>query len=446
MVAQAQSYYNRRRDVVSHENFITSVLNLKSSDLLSVDSVTTTDGSLKLRVKLVHKQALCPVCSTPSRIHGYYTRKLMHSTLSNRKCVICYSQRRYICPECGTTFSEANPFIDSSERITYETKINVLKDLKHPEATYATVAQHYNLTPTKVTRIFDKHVDIPRKPLTRVISIDEHYFPNSDREGKYCCLLMDFVTGVILDVLPDRRKTYLDKYFSEIKSSSMNYMANKSELDIVEYISIDMYEPYRDIAAIFFPRALVCADSFHVLKHLTDAFRKVVRRLMRETPDPKLRYLLVKFHHVFDHNKMLDNPPRYNKVWNRFMNYRVIMEILFAAFDELKTAYELKEYYINLNANTKPEDAPKAISEAIGLFESCGISEYEDFYKMLENWRKEIINSFTMVNGRRINNSHIESKNRIVDKLFFNANGFRNFDRARNRILYCLNADDLFKL
>ena len=37
-----------------------------------------------------------------------------------------------------------------------------------------------------VLRLFDKHVDIMRKPLPMVLSMDEHYFPESD---------MDFLTA-----------------------------------------------------------------------------------------------------------------------------------------------------------------------------------------------------------------------------------------------------------
>lgn len=50
-----------------------------------------------------------------------------------------------------------------------------------------------------------------------------------------------------------------------------------------------------------------------------------------------------------------------------------------------------------------------------------------------------------MTNGIRINNSYIESKNRILEKLLYNGNGFNNFKRTRNRILYCLNKNDMYK-
>lgn len=182
---------------MSYENFITKLLNIKPSDLLSVMSSSAKDGSIILKVRLKPKECYCHICNIPGKTHGYYQRKLTHSTLFNRQCIIIYEQRRYKCSECGSTFSERNPFIDTSERVTYETKINVLKDLKQPENTYTSIAQKYNLSATKVTRIFDKHVTIKRKPLPMVLSIDEHYFPSSDYGTKYCCLFMNFQTGVM---------------------------------------------------------------------------------------------------------------------------------------------------------------------------------------------------------------------------------------------------------
>ena len=431
---------------MSYENFITKLLNVKPSEVLSVSTSSKKDGTIIFKVRLKIKDSCCPICNILSKTHGYYKRELTHSTLVNRKCIIVYEQRRFKCPECCSTFSERTPFIDSSEKITYETKINVLNDLKQTESTYTSVTKKYNLSATKVTRIFDKHVNIERKPLPMVLSIDEHYFPNYDYGAKYCCLFMDFQTGIMIDVLHDRKKNCLVDYFSDIKNKSLDIKTLKSELDNVKYISIDMYDTYRDIAHIFFPDAKVCADSFHVLKHLTDAFNKLRVRLLRNTEDQILKYLLVKFRNVFDRNKKIDNEPRYNKRLNKYVNLRNIRNILFDAFSELKIAYELKEYYIRLNAKTTLDEAPNSIDEAIEYFKGCGIDDYEEFYKLLKNWREEIVNSFTLINGRRINNSYMESKNRVVSRLIFNANGFKNFKRTRNRILYCLNTNDTFKI
>ena len=440
--------FNKEVDNMSYEKFITDFLNIKPSELSKISTSTQSDGSIFVKIKLVQKVTSCPFCHNYIKVHDYYDRKLTHSTFSNKKCTIIYSQRRYRCPQCELTFREGNPFIDSSEHITYKTKFNILKELKYPEATYTSVAKRYNVSANKVIRIFEKHVDIPRKKLPAILSIDEHYFPASDYKAKYCCLLMDFSTGIMLDVLPDRKKSYLVNYFSTIKADTFNYVTKTSELDNVRYVSIDMYDVYRDIAKTYFPKAKICADSFHVTEHLTKAFRSVRLNARRSTENPVLKYLLTRFKNVFAHKyqSKLDNEPKYNKKLGQYINYRGIRDLLFESFPVLKTAFELKEYYINLNNKTTIENASDKIDEAIDIFYNCGIEEYSEFHGLLVNWRNEIINSFTVIDETRINNSFMESKNRIVAKLIYNANGFRNFKRTRNRILYCLNWNDSFKL
>lgn len=200
---------------MSLKKFITDILNIPPEKIESISSIDSYDGSITLRIKLIpENDFLCPYCTKAVKIHGYSQRKLIHSTLVNRKCIIFYSQRRYRCDDCDFTFSENNPFINSSENVTIETKINVLRDLKHVTSTYTSVAERFNLSVTKVQRIFDKHVQIERKPLPKILSLDEHYFPESDYDSLYCCLLMDFNDGTLIDILPDRKKEYLISYFS----------------------------------------------------------------------------------------------------------------------------------------------------------------------------------------------------------------------------------------
>lgn len=83
---------------------------------------------------------------------------------------------------------------------------------------------------------------------------------------------MTLATGAMMDVLLDRKKAYLIQYFSMLKHYTFNFKINTNELDNVKYISIDMYENFRDIVRTFFPKERAYTDSFHVLKHLTDNF------------------------------------------------------------------------------------------------------------------------------------------------------------------------------
>lgn len=294
--------------------------------------------------------------------------------------------------------------------------------------------------------IFDSHVQIERKPLPAVLSMDEHYFPQSSYDSLYICILMDFNTGTIIDVLPDRKKDYLAGYFTKIRMNTHNVETGLSELDNVKYVSIDLYNTYKRISKIYFPKAIICADSFHVIEHLTKDFRDIRIKCRKSTEDPDMKYLLTKFKYVFNHDTFLDNEPRYNKRFKKYLNHRDIISMMFNHFPELKTAYELKEMYINFNSSCSKENASENLAVLIDKFAASGIKEYIEFYNMLRNWFIEIVNPFSIYDGRRINNSFIESRNRQIDLLQTNAYGFTNFNRSRNRILYCLNRNDSFKL
>ena len=179
---------------------------------------------------------------------------------------------------------------------------------------------------------------------------------------------------------------------------------------------------------------------------VTAAFRAVRLRCRRNTDDENIQYLLTKFKYVFNHDTNLDNDPKYNKRFKRYMNHRDIQSLLFERFPELKKAYELKENYIHFNETGNIQNAKEQLAELIQKFADSNIKEYDEFYNLLINWNQEIINSFSTINNRRINNSYIESRSNQLERLILNANGFRNFKRTRNRILYCLNKNDTYKI
>lgn len=73
---------------------------------------------------------------------------------------------------------------------------------------------------------------------------------------------MDFKTGTLIDILPDRKKDYLKHYFDTIYNTILNTKTHSSELDNVRYVSIDLYHNYRDISKLYFKHAKICSDPF----------------------------------------------------------------------------------------------------------------------------------------------------------------------------------------
>ena len=434
-------------DTNIRNKFITNILNVDDKDIDSLDCIDDSNGNLTLTIKLLRKESdVCPACDKPGRIHGYNTKKLNHSIFANRKCIIIFKQRRYKCVDCDLTFSESNPFAKRNGKITHETKINVLKDLKRTNVTYNQVAGRYNITATEVQRIFDKHVNIEPHALPKALSIDEHYFPNSDYDGLYMFIMMDFRTGELIDIYPDRKKSYLISKFSAIKNRTYNDKTHTSELSRVKYISMDLNDYYRQVCKLYFPNAIICADEFHVIKNLNDYFDNVRKRCRRNCDSDLYIYLLTKFECVLSVDADLDNIGKYNRKLGRYINYRGIRELIFEAFPDIRIAYELKEDYISFNRTATLNNAEIELEKLIEAFKNCSIKEYKAFSSLLINWEKEIVNSFIVIEGKRINNSFIESRNRQIGSLIYNANGLSNFKRTSNRIMYCINKNDTYSI
>lgn len=326
------------------QDFIMKSLSLTEVNVESCEYLTKNNESFYL-ITLVSRGNVCPECFTYSKkVHSYKDKKIKHSVLLKENLTIIYHQRRYICPKCGRTFVEVNPFASSKSRISQRTVDKTLELLKEYNQTFSSVGRMVNLSPTEVIEIFDKYVRIDRKPLQEVICIDEFYF-SAHSKNKYACMIIGFKNGLLLDILESRKKQYLKKYFRSIPSS---------EREKVKFISMDMYDNYRDVAHEYFPNALCCADSFHVIKKINDELNKIRIRVMNRYANDKKsdEYYLLKKHRkllFIDSLKISDSYYKYNKHFNYSLSQSALLEKMLNIDKNLKAAYELKELYMIFN-------------------------------------------------------------------------------------------------
>jgi transposase len=254
---------------------ITSLIGLKSTDVLTCTQVTKNDVWY-FYVTLVNHGARCQDCGTFStKIKEYRKKEIDHAVLLNKKAKIIYNARRFTCPNCGKTFFEENPFTDPGDFTSQATIKNVLILLKEYNQTFASVARQVNLSKTEVMHIFDEHVQVKRKPLDESICLDEFYFSRKAKK-KFALMILSFSHGNIIDILPSREKHSLHSYFHDIPIEERN---------LVRYVSIDMYDTYRDICRTMFPNALICVDSFHVMKWVSKALDDVRIRILHKYED-----------------------------------------------------------------------------------------------------------------------------------------------------------------
>lgn len=120
---------------------------------------------------------------------------------------------------------------------------------------------------------------------------------------------------------------------------------------------------------------------------------------------------------------------------------------------QIHLGYDLKFTFDQFeDVNYKPDDKEELLENFIKRCNMSGIAEFIEVGKTCENWKKEILNSFAYyerkkkVNNKetivkcRVTSSPIEGMNRYVKQILLLSNGFVNFARFRNIVLYKLNS------
>ena len=110
--------------------------------------------------------------------------------------------------------------------------------------------------------MFDRYVDYVPGPMPDILSFDEKHINKSLTDNTYIFIILDFRKVKIQDIVYSRHKHKLEYYFSRIPIE---------EGQKVKYITMDMWEPYKDVSKRYFKNAKIAIDSFHVIEKVNNA-------------------------------------------------------------------------------------------------------------------------------------------------------------------------------
>ena len=427
----------------------TELLKLVGLNQFDIDSSKTSvhvdmsTNDITIHLYLNSNIRTCPYCkSNQTHVHARITKRIYHPVLSGKNTIIIFHQIKFKCSECGHFFMQFNPIAPTSKNISILGELNLLDCLRKQRKTFKDLSDDYFVPRTSVVRCFDEHVDISPHKLSKVICFDEIYAKKLT-DTKYAFVMYDPISSTIIDVLDARLKNVLVDYFASIPIS---------ERVKVSYVNIDMWETYKNCAELAFPKCTISVDSFHVIKHLNDAMDKVRKHVQNRFVDKKIDdrngyyWLLKTFHYYFTQDF---NNIKYTRKTNSHYSYLWtkddVLAKLLSIDEHLKEAYELKEDYREFNLCGTHEEAPAKLDDFIEKFKKAHYSEFREFGSMLERWKPYIINSFLIVDGKRLSNGPMESLNGRIKRLLYDGYGYSNFRRFRNRLIFTLNKDEPVK-
>ena len=442
------------------------ILSLESHiNILKVEKIKNKEETLNVYVMSSKKKIKCPECMKyTSKIHDRLKpSKVLYLNNSGQKTYLIVTKRRFKCTSCNKRITEDLNLTTNSSNISLKVKQKVLKDFMDADKTIKRISLDNHISEDSTRQIFLKATESFLERifyLPEVISLDEK--ATYTNKGMYSLIINDPIHRVTLDILPNRTKEHLIKYFMQIENRKN-----------VKVVIIDLYETYRQVVKRCFPNAMLVADPFHVVKLIEKALDDIrLRKLKKYAEDKKsTEYNLLKNRvnkslllKSFDETKYekerkqnqekLYEEGRTNKkpnnkyldFWygtikikknNKFIEVTRISRLheILNLDEELYTAYNLKEEFFRIINNVKYEDIKKEIIKFSKQCKESKIAEMIKVSKTINNWLEEIVNS---QKGEKYNNGFTEANNNKIDKIISASYGYKNFDYNRKRTLVIL--------
>ncbi len=259
--------------------------------------------------------------------------------------------------------------------------------------------------------------------LGRHVAIDEC---SVKKPFVYATVFSDPDRGVVIDLAPGRDGAALWAIASRYR---------RSERARVAVVSMDCHNPYRYMARLVFPHAMIVADAFHLHRNVLFALAEVRKsasaRLARVRPArhkaaKSARYALARSRDAL----MADTTPRGERD-------RAVLAEVCGLDPPLALAYELKEAFRAAMVIAKSGDV-ECFTIALEIFDTwCRASKLAPFKTLansLRSWRTEIIN-YARTKGA--SNGFAEAINHLIKNQKRQAHGYRSWEGFRAQVLWC---------
>lgn len=469
-----------------HINNIKLLGLVQYKDDISISSIHVGNNQIDAWVELNHPTlCTCPKCNrkTVTKIKNHYETTVTHCNDKYRPIYLHINKKQYVCQLCHKTFMERNPLVyDAFPGITSLSVLSVLEELQNTNHSFTEIAKSHYVYPKLIKSIFDAFVDFDLGKPTNAICIDEKCYVHGDTKFALC--ILDFNTNKLIDLCKDRKKVTLLNWLRKVRDAYVKPPEDKS-LDTssgnnqgaartleIKYFCIDMSQYYYDAIKQVFPYAIVAVDSFHVIRNVMDALQEVRIKVLNkyyskekcfnqntgellpeEISDTKqsIEYRVIKkYRNLLFLNRDLIRIPaeqkKYNILISQYADSVDVLDYVLAIDDTLRLAWQLKELYCYFNRHATYDNAEPWLTEIINEFMESRISSFVKLAKTLNHWKQPIVNSFILVNGRRLSNGPMEGMNHNIQNIIINGNGLSDFETLRKRALLRYGTNNSYRI
>lgn len=417
---------------ISHS--IRNILNIKDQRITFNENVTSHQliggvQSLVFNATLApHSPSFCPKCGCVNESfdiikHGFKTIHIKLPRVSNQRTFLFLKKQRYFCKHCSHTFTVSTDCVEDNHSIstnTYHSCILACKD----KISIKDIAKNHDISHDRVNTWVGKlsnRFRVNKRSLPKHLCFDEFKSVKSV-SAAMSFIFSDAQTHQVLDILQDRRLSYLKNYFWSYSEDARNH---------VETVCIDMYTPYIECIQACFPRAQIITDRFHVIQHISKGLSSTRIQMMKK--HPKYYNKLKRYWKLILRNERhLDYQNHHSFIcFPYLMTQSQVVDEILRCDTELEESYYLYQKLINAYKDQREADFFNIVYE-----KHDGVSEsMKKVLKTLIRHERSIRNSmrYSFTNGP------LEGTNNLIKVIKRIAFGYRDFYNFRSRILLISN-------
>lgn len=394
---------------MTKEDLFTQILGIEELEIIILEAHS---DRYELSVRSILVQGICPKCRKKcSKIKSYTNRTIRDLPISGKKVILNLEVRQFEC-ECGNFFLEPFAFVRPNQHLTIRYEEYLYFRCKGVDIKY--IAKKEELDWQTVDRLFHTYSSseiTSRSDWSTVTHLALDEITLRKGHGSYVVVVLDLLTGVILDILKQRDKAFLIKYFQD---------KGESFCQQIEVFCSDMWKAYLNCAKEVFTNAIVVADRFHFfgkcqegIDHARNSFRKMFPKAEELK---KLKYALLKN----PENLSVKEQKKLNAVFEKEEYH--LLRLTWDARNTLRDIF---------NCPYQMEEAEQQIDQWIEGVQKYKIRYFFKFVEFYKTWKTVILNYFK----GRFSTGKLEGTNNKLKLIKRRAFGFLNFDKFKARAM-----------
>lgn len=377
--------------------------------MLNLEGLTQTalrEGPGQYEVEVTHGGEVTCDCGATHFVRNGTKRVMFFDTpMHGRKVGIWVTRQRYKCTACGVSTYPDIPHIHETHRMTDRLYAYICEN--GAKRSWTALGQEVGLDPQSISDIWNKWADAELAKINPVtpewLGIDELYIM-----GKYRAVITNIKERTLVTMLPGRELDRIQVYFLGVLNPSM-----------VQVVTMDMYENYREAVRKCFPNAKIVVDRFHVMMYASKAV-EAARKFYRDKVNKTKRVGLLGDRWLFLTARENLTPWQQNT-----------LDVVLQQYPVIKEAYELKEQFRDVWKTTSRIEAEAHLDVWVMRVAASDCADvFKPLLTALGNWREEIFGYMDW----RLTNAYTESFNALARRMDNVGHGY-SFEALKKRLL-----------